>query len=106
MDIAGKTAFVTGGGSGLGAATARALAQNGARVAIFDRDTDRGLAVASEIGGGFFACDIADEASATKAVAEAVAWGGAPTALINCAGIGTAARIVGRDGPMPLAAFE
>ena len=59
-----------------------------------------------EIGGAFFVCDIAEETSAKAAIAEAVAWGGAPAALVNCAGIGTAARIVGRDGPMPLDAFE
>jgi NAD(P)-dependent dehydrogenase (short-subunit alcohol dehydrogenase family) len=106
MDISGRTAFVTGGGSGLGAATARALTEAGARVAIFDRDDKKGQAVADAIGGAFFACDIADEASAGKAVADAAEWGGAPAALVNCAGIGTAARIVGRDGPMPLEAFE
>ena len=55
MDIAGKTAFVTGGGSGLGAATARSLAAAGARVAIFDRDAAQGEAIAGELGGQFFA---------------------------------------------------
>lgn len=105
MDITGKTAFVTGGGSGLGAATARALVTAGARVAVFDRDIGKGQAVADEIGGAFFACDISEEASAKQAVAAATEWG-APSALVNCAGIGTAARIVGRDGPMPLEAFE
>lgn len=106
MEISGKTVFVTGGGSGLGAATAKALADKGARVAVIDRDAEKGQAVASAIGGRFFVCDIAEEASAESAVAEACDWGGAPVALVNCAGIGTAARIVGRDGPMPLEAFE
>jgi NAD(P)-dependent dehydrogenase (short-subunit alcohol dehydrogenase family) len=106
MEIAGGTAFVTGAGSGLGAATARALAAAGARVAIFDRDTVSGEAVAAEIGGQFFACDVADASSAERAVTDAVAALGAPAVLVNCAGIGTAARIVGRDGPMPLDNFE
>lgn len=106
MEIAGRTAFVTGGGSGLGAATARALAAAGARVAIFDRDAGKGQAVADEIGGRFFACDVADAASAERAVTDAVAALAAAAVLVNCAGIGTAARIVGRDGPMPLDAFE
>src|SRR5690606_658277 len=64
MEISGRTAFVTGGGSGLGAATARALASAGARVAIFDRDTAKGTAIAKEVGGRFFACDVADAAAA------------------------------------------
>ena len=106
MDIAGRTAFVTGGGSGLGAATARALVAAGAHVAIFDRDPAKGQAVAGEIGGRFFACDVADAIEAERAVADAVTALGSPAVLVNCAGIGTAARIVGRDGPMPLDAFE
>lgn len=106
METSGRTAFVTGGGSGLGAAAARALASAGARVAIFDRDAAKGEAVAAEIGGRFIACDVADAAGAEAAVSDAVAALGAPAILVNCAGIGTAARIVGRDGPMPLDAFE
>jgi NAD(P)-dependent dehydrogenase (short-subunit alcohol dehydrogenase family) len=106
MDVIGRTAFVTGGGSGLGAATARVLAAAGARVAVFDRDATKGQAVASEIGGLFFACDVSDAAVAERAVGDAVAALGAPAVLVNCAGIGGAARIVGREGPMPLEAFE
>ena len=106
MKIEGKAAFVTGGGSGLGAATARALAAGGARVAIFDRDADKGQAVADHLGGRFFACDVADAQSAETAVSNAVEALGAPVVLVGCAGIGTAARIVGRDGPMPLDVFE
>jgi NAD(P)-dependent dehydrogenase (short-subunit alcohol dehydrogenase family) len=106
MEIAGRTAFVTGGGSGLGAATARALAAAGARVAIFDRDTGKGQSVAAETGGRFFACDVADAALAEHAIAQAEQALGPPSVLVNCAGIGTAARIVGREGPMPLDAFE
>ncbi|MEO9228038.1 MAG: SDR family NAD(P)-dependent oxidoreductase [Devosia sp.] len=106
MEMLGRTGFVTGGGSGLGAATARALAKAGARVAIFDRDANRGQAVAAEIDGQFVACDVADASGAEAAVATAIASLGTPTVLVNCAGIGTAARIVGCDGPMPLEAFE
>jgi NAD(P)-dependent dehydrogenase (short-subunit alcohol dehydrogenase family) len=106
MEIANRVAFVTGGGSGLGAATARALAAAGARVAIFDRDTGKGQDVAEEIGGRSFACDVADATSAERAIADAAEALGTPAVLVNCAGIGTAARIVGRDGPMPLDAFE
>jgi len=106
MDIFGKTVFVTGAASGLGAETARALAGAGARAAIFDRDAARGEAVAAELGGRFFEVNVADAASAEAAVNAAVEALGAPSVLVNCAGIGTAARIVGRDGPMPLDAFS
>jgi NAD(P)-dependent dehydrogenase (short-subunit alcohol dehydrogenase family) len=106
MDISGKTAFVTGAASGLGAATARTLARAGAHVAIFDRNAEQGGAVAEELGGKFFAVDVADAGSAEDAVGAAVAAMGRPSVLVNCAGIGTAARIVGRDGPMPLEAFQ
>lgn len=106
MQISGRTAFVTGGGSGLGAATARALAAAGATVALFDRNAEKGRAVAAELGGHFFDCDVADAVIAERAIADAVAACGAPSVLVNCAGIGTAARIVGREGPMPLDAFE
>lgn len=106
MDISGKTVFVSGAASGLGAQTARALEEAGARAAIFDRDAEKGEAIAAELGGRFFAVDVADAASAEAAVQEAVEALGAPAVLVNCAGIGTAARIVGRDGPMPLDAFS
>lgn len=106
MDVAGRATFVTGGGSGLGEATARALAAAGARVAVFDRDVAKGEAVASEINGHLFECDVSDGPGAESAVAEAVAMFGAPAVLVNCAGIGTAGRIVGREGPMQLEAFE
>lgn len=106
MDISGKTAIVTGAASGLGAATARALAAVGAKVAIFDRDADKAAAVAAEIDGSAFACDVSDATAAQSALDAAIAALGTPSVLVNCAGIGTAARIVGRDGPMPLDAFE
>ena len=106
MHIEGRAALVTGGASGLGAATARALAGKGARVAILDLNAEAGEAVAREIGGSFARCDVADEASTAAALAHSRKAHGVPSILVNCAGSGAAARVVGRDGPMPLAAFE
>ena len=106
MDIAGRIAFVTGGASGLGAATARALNASGAKVGIFDRDAAKGEAIAAELGGKFFAVDVSDATSADGRFGAAVAALGKPSVLVNCAGIGTAGRIVGRDGPMALDAFS
>ena len=106
MRIEGLAAIVTGGGSGLGAATARALASKGARVGILDLNANAGEAIAREVGGVFAQCDVADPASATAALATACAAHGTSSILVNCAGIGSAARVVGREGPMPLEAFE
>jgi NAD(P)-dependent dehydrogenase (short-subunit alcohol dehydrogenase family) len=106
MRIEGHAALVTGGGSGLGAATARALAKAGAKVALLDINEAAAKAVAAEIGGTAVRCDVADAASAEAAVAAARAVHGPARILINCAGIGVAQRIVGRDGPMPLADFK
>ncbi len=106
MQVKGHAAIVTGGGSGLGAATARALAGAGAKVAVLDINEAAAKAVAAEIGGLAIACNVADAASAEQAVAAARAAHGAARILINCAGIGPAARIVGRDGPMALDAFR
>jgi NAD(P)-dependent dehydrogenase (short-subunit alcohol dehydrogenase family) len=106
MDAKGHAALVTGGGSGLGAATARRLAKAGAKVAVLDINLDGAKAVAAEIGGLAVACDVADAASAEAAVATARQAHGPARVLINCAGIGPAARIVGRDGPMPLQEFS
>jgi NAD(P)-dependent dehydrogenase (short-subunit alcohol dehydrogenase family) len=106
MRIDGATALVTGGGSGLGAATARALASRGARVCVLDINRAGGEAVARDIGGHFAHCDVADAASAVEALASSRATLGVPTILVNCAGVASAARVVGRDGPMPLEAFE
>ena len=105
MNVKGQAAIVTGGGSGLGAASARALAKAGAKVAVLDINLDAARTVAAEIGGMAIACDVADAGSAEKAIAEAKAKHGAARVLINCAGVGPAARIVGKDGPMKLADF-
>ena len=106
MQIKGHAAIVTGGGSGLGAATARALAASGAKLALFDRNFEAAETVAREIGGLAVACDVADAASTEAAFATARAAHGAARILVNCAGIGTAGRIVGKEGPLPLADFE
>jgi NAD(P)-dependent dehydrogenase (short-subunit alcohol dehydrogenase family) len=99
-------AAVTGGASGLGAATARALAAHGARVAILDRNLDGARLVAHEIGGLALACDVTDEAAVRTALAHAREAHGPLRVVVHCAGIGTAARIVGREGPMAQEDFE
>ena len=106
MKLAGAAAIVTGGGSGLGKATAEAFAAKGARVAVFDRNGEAAEAVAKAIGGLALAGDVADPASAESALAKAAAAHGPARILVNCAGIGVAKRVVGRDGPQPLADFE
>lgn len=107
MKLEGKLVVVTGAGSGLGAATARRLAGEGARVAVVDLDAERARAVAADIGGTARAVtlDVADAAAAEAAVALLTREGGPITVLVNCAGIATAARIVGRSGPLALDAF-
>ena len=106
MHLDGQAAIVTGGASGLGAATAQRLARAGCRVAVLDINQEAAEASAQRIGGIGIACDVADAASAEAAVAKAREAHGPARLLVNCAGVGTAGRIVGRDGPMPLAAFE
>jgi len=107
MDIAGHAALVTGGASGLGAATARELARLGARVAVLDRNAEGAKAVAAEIGGLGLGCDICDTASVQAALETARAAHGPARLLMNVAGIGSAKRIVGKDGsPAPLEDFE
>ncbi|MGA2313955.1 MAG: SDR family NAD(P)-dependent oxidoreductase [Xanthobacteraceae bacterium] len=106
MEIRGHAAIVTGGGSGLGGATARMLAGAGAKVAIFDLNQQAAAEVAADIKGLAVPCDVADSASTEAAFAKATAAHGPARILINCAGIGTAKRIVGKEGPMPLADYE
>ncbi len=105
MDVRGQAAVVTGGGSGLGEATARALAAAGARVAVLDRDEGRAAAVAGAIGGLAAPCDVADADSAAAAIAAAAAAHGPARILVNCAGIAVSRRIVGREGPHDLGEF-
>jgi NAD(P)-dependent dehydrogenase (short-subunit alcohol dehydrogenase family) len=106
MDAKGHAAIVTGGASGLGAATARALAAAGAQVAVFDLNEAEAAAIAHEIGGLPVPCDVVDADSAERAVAIAKAAHGPARILVTCAGIAPAAKIVGRNGPMPLGAFR
>ena len=106
MRLDGQAAIVTGGASGLGAATAQRLAAAGCRIAVLDINEAAAGASARRFGGIGIACDVADSGSAEAAVAKARDAHGAARILVNCAGVGTAGRIVGRDGPMPLAAFE
>ena len=106
MDLDGISAIVTGGASGLGGATARALAAGGAKVAILDVNRDAAEAMAREIGGLAVICDVADSEGGAAAMAAARAAHGPVRVLVNCAGIGTAGRIVGRDGPLALASYE
>jgi NAD(P)-dependent dehydrogenase (short-subunit alcohol dehydrogenase family) len=106
MDPRGHAAVVTGAGSGLGAETAQQLAQAGAKVALLDVNQEAAEAVAARIGGFAVRCDVADADSAAAALAAAREKHAAARILVNCAGVGPAKRIVGRDGPMPLADFE
>ncbi len=106
MNVQGLTAIITGGGSGLGAATAKALADKGARVAIFDINQKGAAEVAGALGGKAYVCDVADAAGAADAIAQAQKDLGPARILVNCAGIGVARRVVGRDGPSDLAEFE
>jgi NAD(P)-dependent dehydrogenase (short-subunit alcohol dehydrogenase family) len=106
MQLKDQAAIVTGGASGLGAATARRLAKDGAKVAVCDLNTKLAETVAAEIGGVAVTCDVADAASAEAAIAAAANAHGPARVLINCAGIGVAKRVVGREGPMALADFD
>ncbi len=106
MDITATAAIVTGGASGLGAATARALAEAGAQVTIFDRDETQGRALAEEIGAGFAQVDVTDEASVKAGIATARDRMGRISVLVNCAGIAHAIKTVGRDGAHPLDVYR
>jgi NAD(P)-dependent dehydrogenase (short-subunit alcohol dehydrogenase family) len=92
MDVNGLGALVTGGASGLGAATAKRLAKAGAKVTILDLNMDAGRTLAEEIGGLAMECDVASEASAVDALTAAKAAHGPAHVLVNCAGIGPPAR--------------
>lgn len=98
MNIQGQAALVTGGGSGLGEATARELARLGAKVAVLDLNMDNARRVAQDIGGIAVACDVSDPQSMQQAIEQAAAAQGPARILMQIAGIGTAKRVVGKDG--------
>jgi NAD(P)-dependent dehydrogenase (short-subunit alcohol dehydrogenase family) len=106
MELKDQVAIVTGGASGLGAATARRLAAQGAKVAVCDLNAKLAESVAAEIKGVAVVCDVSDAASAEAAIATASKAHGPARVLVNCAGIGVAKRVIGREGPMPLAEFD
>lgn len=106
MKLSTTAAVITGGASGLGEATARHFAENGAQVTILDRDAERGPAIAAEIGGHFIQTDVTDEDSVAAAIKFAVEKMGRISACVNCAGIAYGIKTVGRDGPHPLDAYK
>mgnify|MGYP001500589815 CR=1 FL=1 len=106
MDLDGRVAIVTGGGSGLGRATAEAFAAAGARVAVVDMNPAAADEAAHAVGGRAYAFDVADATAAEAAVGRIEAEVGEIRVLVNCAGIGVAKRVLGKDGPQPLADFE
>lgn len=106
MRIEGTTAIVTGGASGLGAATVERLAASGATVAVLDRDGGAARAVADRVGGVGLTCDVTDGPGAEAAVDQVVDRLGPVRVLVCCAGIGDSKRVVGRAGPHPLDLFE
>jgi len=104
MEINGVAAIGTGGASGLGAATAERLAAKGAKVTIFDLNAELGVAKAKEIGGHFASVNVTDETAVDNAILEAEGLHGKARILVNCAGIGPPAKVIGRDGkaiPLP-----
>ncbi|MBE03211.1 SDR family NAD(P)-dependent oxidoreductase [Marinobacter lutaoensis] len=106
MDFKNVAAIVTGGASGLGEGAARALAAAGCKVAILDLQEERGRQVAADLGGLFVHCDVTSPESAEAALAAAREAHGPCGVAVNCAGIAPAARILGRDGVMPLDTFR
>jgi NAD(P)-dependent dehydrogenase (short-subunit alcohol dehydrogenase family) len=108
MKIENSVFVVTGGGSGLGAATARMLVEGGGRVVLADVNRDAGEAIAAELGeaAAFVATDVTDEASARAAIERAVTGFGGLQGLVNCAGIAPAEKVVGREAPHRLESFS
>jgi NAD(P)-dependent dehydrogenase (short-subunit alcohol dehydrogenase family) len=105
MQIQDNVFIITGGASGLGAATARMLVQAGGKVVIADVQVEPGEALAKELGGQFVKCDVTSEADG-KAVVDAATAMGSLRGLVNCAGVAPAVKTVGKDGPHPLDLFQ
>jgi len=106
MQIKNSVFLITGGASGLGAATARMAAESGAKVLIADLQVEAGEKLAKELGGRFVKCDVTSEADGKAAVDAATQAFGGLHVLVNCAGIGSAERTIGKDGPHSLAHFS
>ena len=105
MQLKDVAVVITGGGSGLGAATARAMAAGGARIAVLDQSKENAEKVAAELKGVALHADVTDEEQVKAGLAKAEAAHGVARVLVNCAGIGGSQRIVGKDGVYPLAKF-
>lgn len=107
MDIKGNAFIVTGGASGLGEATVRALVKKGGRAAIFDLSDEGGNTLANELGESAIYChtDVSSDASVQEAVSKTIEAFGTIYGAINCAGIGIPAKVIGKKGPMPLEKF-
>ena len=105
MNPNGHIAVVTGASSGLGEATARALAAKGAKVAIFDLSLERAEKIIADVGGIAVRCDVSNEESAVAAFSDVTARLGTPRILVNCAGIAVGVKTVGKEGPHPLSVF-
>ncbi|WP_322866092.1 SDR family NAD(P)-dependent oxidoreductase [Aquicoccus sp. G2-2] len=106
MKMSDTCAVITGGASGLGAATAHVFLAAGAKVALLDRDAKRGRQAAADMGATFHETDVTDESSVATALADAKAEMGRITCVVNCAGIGTPGTTLGKDGPLPLATYQ
>src|SRR5438874_7239156 len=105
MQLKDVAVLITGGGSGLGAATARAMAAKGAKIGVLDQSKENAEKVAAEVGGVALHADVTDEEQVKAALAKAEGAHGIARVLMNCAGIGGSQRIVGKDGVYPLAKF-
>jgi len=105
MQIQNNVFIITGGASGLGAATARMIAANGGKVVLADVQIEAGEKLAAELGGKFVKCDVTSEADG-KAVVDTATAMGALRGLVNCAGVAPAIKTVGKDGPHPLDVFQ
>src|ERR1700751_1647426 len=102
MQLKDVAVLITGGGSGLGAATARAMAAKGAKIGIIDQSKENAEKVAAEVKGVALHADVTDEEAMKAAIAKAEAVHGVARVLMNCAGIGGSQRVVGEDGVYPL----
>lgn len=102
MKLSGVSAIITGGASGLGGATAEALAAAGVKVALWDLNEEKGAAHAEKLGGVFCKVDVSSEESVAAALAASVAAHGTPSILVNCAGIAIGEKTIGKNGPHQL----